>query len=88
MIINVPDWAKSHFWEEPPVGSREFWAFRFLPKAQVGDPITFRMDGKVVAGAVVSEIQKPGVTECDSTGRFKRSWKVFWEPETFVDLRE
>lgn len=26
MNINVPEFAISHFWEEPPAGSWEFWA--------------------------------------------------------------
>ena len=46
MKITVPVWAREHFWEEPPNGSREFWAFRFKPRCQVGDEINFRFDRK------------------------------------------
>lgn len=81
MKINVPDRV------EPPVGNWEFWAFRFKPKAQVGDEITFLMDKKPVAKAVVAKIEKPGQSECETTGKFKHLWKVYWKPESFKDLR-
>ena len=87
MKINVPDWAKDHFWEEPPPGANEFWGFRFKPKCQVGDKITFLMDGKPVAESIVAGIEKPGQSACDTTGRFKSLWKVFWKNEDFKDIR-
>jgi len=83
MNINVPESEQEHFWVEPPAGNEEFWAFRFPPKAQVGDTITFRMEKKPVAEAVISRIEKPGQHECEATGRFKNRWKVYWSPESF-----
>jgi hypothetical protein len=88
MNINVPISACDHFWQEPPPGHREFWSLRFKPRCQIGDPIRFFVDGKLVAEAVVSEIEPPGRSQCESTGRFARGWKVFWEPQSFVDLRK
>lgn len=87
MNINVPESARSHFWEEPPAGSWEFWSFRFPPPCKVGDPLHFRFDGKLVASAVVAKIEAPGKTRCEGTGRFGSGHKVFWSPESFRDLR-
>jgi hypothetical protein len=88
MNINVAPFARQHFWEEPPPGSEEFWAFRFPPPCKVGDPLVFRFDGAPVARAVVSRIEQPGRTRCDGTGRFSSTWNVFWTPESFEDLRQ
>jgi hypothetical protein len=85
--INVPVYAREHFWVEPEEGSVEFWAFRFQPKCNPGDKINFMMDGKVVAEAEVAWIELPGKSSCDSTGRFKSRWKVFWYPDSFKDRR-
>lgn len=87
MNINVPEFARSHFWHEPPAGSHEFWSFRFPPPCKVGDPLVFRFDGRPVARAVVHRIERPGQSECEATGRYRSGWKVYWLPETFVDLR-
>lgn len=87
MNINVAEQARDHFWEEPPSGSYEFWAFRFPPKCKVGDELTFKFDGVVVATAVVALIEPPGQSQCESSGRFKNRYKVYWDPETFEDLR-
>jgi len=88
MNINIPEWAREHFWEEPPDGHWEFWAFRFKPRCEVGEELLFRFDGKPVAKAVCAKIEPPGVSECESTRRFLNRWKVYWSPETFKDLRE
>ena len=88
MNVNVNEHARPHFWEEPPQGSTEFWSFRFPPPCKVGDELIFRFDKKPVAKAVVAKIEKPGESACEATGRFRSGWKVFWEPHTFVDLRE
>jgi len=85
--INVPVFARSHFWEEPPPDSQEFWSFRFPPPCKAGDPLIFRFDGIAVAKAVCDRIEAPGQSSCDGTGRFENGHKVFWRPETFVDLR-
>jgi hypothetical protein len=86
--INVPEWARDHFWEEPPPHSEEFWSFgRHKPPCAPGDPLTFRFDGWVVASAVVSRIEPPHVSVCEGTGRFGGGWKVFWHPHSFKDLR-
>lgn len=87
MNINVPEHACDHFWEEPPEGSWEFWAFRFPPPCKVGDKLVFRFDGIPVAEAVCAKIEQPGESKCDATGRFERGYKVFWTPESFVELR-
>jgi len=87
MNINVPESAREHFWEEPPPDNWEFWSFRFKPPCEVGDEIIFRFDKEPVAKAVVAKIEPPGKSACESTGRFSRGWKVFWTPETFIDLR-
>src|SRR4051812_23336374 len=87
MNINVPVLARDHFWEEPPDGHEEFWSFRFPPPCDVGDPLAFRFDGVVKATAIVSRIEPPGKSKCETTGRFERGWKVFWDPTSFVDRR-
>lgn len=83
MNINVPEFARDHFWEEPPPGHQEFWSFRFPPPCKVGDTLNFRFDGLIVAHATVERIEAPGQSKCAGTGRFERGWKVFWLPETF-----
>jgi hypothetical protein len=88
MNINVPAWARDHFWEEPPAGSCEFWGFRFPPPCKVGDELVFKFDGVPVARAVVYQIVPPGMTRCEQTGRFNTTHNVFWLPESFVDLRK
>lgn len=87
MNVNVPAWARREFWDEPPVGSWEFWSFGFKPPCRVGDPLFFKFDGVVVARSVVAAIEEPGNSECEHSGRFRSGWKVFWDPSDFVDLR-
>ena len=87
MKINIPEWAYDHFWEEPPSGSMEFWALRFPPSCKVGDEILFYYKKTLVAKAVVALIEAPGISHCENSGRFKNRWKVFYSPETFLDLR-
>lgn len=87
MRINVPPAAQAHFWEEPPPGSVEFWAFRFPPRCSEGERLSFRFDGQEVASAVVSRIERPGQSACAGTGRYGNLWKVFWDPRSFVDRR-
>lgn len=87
MNINVPEFARDHFWEEPPDGSWEFWSFRFPPPCKVGDKLIFKFDGIPMAEAVCARIEKPGESQCDATGRFERGYKVFWTPESFKELR-
>jgi hypothetical protein len=87
MNINVPYHALDHFWEEPPAGSMEFWSFQFRPPCQVGDKIIFRNNGQSIAEALVAFIEPPGRSACETTGRFRRGWKVFWHPDSFKDLR-
>lgn len=88
MNINVPTWARDHFWEEPPPGYEEFWSFRFPPPCKVGDELTFHIDGKPVATAVVSRIEAPGVSKCAGSGRFSNGHKVYWHRSSFRDLRQ
>jgi len=86
MKITVPPQEFDHFWEDPPPGHDEFWAFRWPVRAKVGDQILFHMNKKPVAEAVISRIEKPGESECERTGRFKNMWKVFWKPESFKKI--
>lgn len=93
MKIHVPFWAQSHFWDESPADSMEFWAMRFRPACEPGDKIEFYFkngrDGwRRVAGAVVDHIEPPGQNRCEHSGRFWNSWKVFWRQESFRDLRK
>lgn len=87
MKITVPDNAIDHFWEEPPEGSWEFWAFVWPVKAKVGDAIFFYHNKKIIAKAVIAVIEPPGKSECERTGKFNNRWKVFWKPESFIDMR-
>lgn len=87
MRVNVPDKEIAHFWEEPPDGSWEFWSFRFEPECKVGDDIVFFHCNRPIAKAVVAKIERPGQSACDRTGRFRSGWKVFWQPESFIDLQ-
>ena len=87
MKINVPEWAIGHFWDEPPAGHHEFWAMRFQPKCMIGDMIKFYFKKKLIAQAVVSYMEGPGRSMCESSGRFGGRYKVFWSPESFEDLR-
>lgn len=88
MNINVPEFARNHFWEEPPEGHEEFWSFRFPPPCKAGDTLFFKFDGKIVATAVVKRIEQPGQSKCEGTGRFGNGYKVFWTPESFADTRK
>jgi hypothetical protein len=87
MIINVPDIAIEHFWEDtPPEATHEFWALRFQPKCKKGDKITFKYQGKPVAEAVVDGIESPGQSQCMTSGKFKNRWKVFWRIDSFKKM--
>lgn len=88
MRITVPPQAWSHFWEEPPPGSEEFWAFRWPQKVKPGDVIEFVYRGETVASAFCSRVEKPGESKCARTGDFENRWKVFWAPESFQDMRK
>lgn len=83
MIINVPDFAMNHFWEEPPDGSMEFWAFRFPVKAKIGDTIYFKHQKRTIATAIICSIEEPGTIACEQTGKYLNRWKVFWSNESF-----
>jgi len=76
MRINVPLWARGHF-----------WAFHFKPPCKPGDPIMFYFDDRIVAKATVFFIESPNLSECEGTGRFRDRWKVFWGLDRFQDLR-
>lgn len=87
MNINVPEYARESFWDEPPEGSWEFWAFRFRPPCEIDEPLFFKFNKKVVAKAIVARIEPPGQSKCEHSGNYENRWKVFWTPESFVDLR-
>ncbi len=88
MRINVPKRAQKDFWNEPPEGSTEFWAFREKPDCKVRDVIEFYFGSKKVAETTVAIIEAPGFSVCEHSNKFKNHWKVFWLPESFIDLRE
>lgn len=87
MRITVPNNLLAHFWEQEPEGHEEFWAFRWPVRANVGDTIHFMNGGREIAQAVIGRIEKPGQSECESTGRFLNMWKVYWPPSSFRDTR-
>jgi len=89
MKINVSPAMVSHFWEQEPVGTtHEFWALRFPIKAKPGDTIHFMIDDKELAQATVDFVEPPGKSMCDTTGKYKNRWKVFWKCSSFKDLRK
>lgn len=88
MNINVSQFALSHFWEEPPPDAMEFWAFRFKPPVNVGDPLIFKFNNKPIAKAVCAFIEPPGRSKCEHSGNYSNRWKVFWTQDSFVDLRQ
>jgi hypothetical protein len=87
MNINVPTEAREHFWEDPPEGAWEFWSFRFKPPVDIGEKLFFRFDRQIVAQAVCAKIEPPGKSSCESTGKYRHGWKVFWLPDSFIDMR-
>jgi hypothetical protein len=86
--INVPDAAMNHFWEEPPEGNWEFWAFTWPVRAKVGDYIYFYNNKKLIVMAVIAKVEKPGESECEKTGKYRNKWKVYWNSDSFVDYRK
>ncbi|MDD5327460.1 MAG: hypothetical protein PHY02_06555 [Phycisphaerae bacterium] len=88
MRINVPKFAQAHFWDEPPAGVVEFWAFRYKPPCEKGDLLEFYFGGTKVAEATVAMVEARGFSQCEHSGKYKNSWKVFWLQESFKDLRE
>lgn len=88
MNINVPENAIGHFWEEPPEGATEFWAFRFRPPCEVGDELIFRYNKKPIATAIAAKIEPPGESSCAQTGKFKNKWKVLWTRQSFKKVEE
>jgi len=87
MRINVPKSAQKSFWNEPAANTIEFWTFRFKPECKVGDRIEFFFNGKKVAVAKVAIIEAAGLSKCNHSGKYLNRWKVFWLPESFIDLR-
>ena len=81
--IEVPKASREHFWDEPPEGNLEFWAFKDRPRAFYNQKIIFKFDGQPVAEAKVLKIEDPGQSKCDSTGKYEKHWKVFWSPKEF-----
>ena len=81
--IEVPKSVRDHFWEEPPVGNWEFWAYRSRPNVLPGEKIVFTFDHAPVATAVVHHIEEPGKTKCENTGKYEKHHKVYWLPNSF-----
>jgi len=84
--IEVPKSVRTHFWEEPPAGNWEFWAYRHRPSTLPGEKIVFTFDGAPIADAVVHHVEEPGKTKCENTGKYEKHFKVYWEPQTFRRL--
>lgn len=84
--IEVPKASREHFWDEPPAGNLEFWAFKHPIVALPGEKILFQFDGVTVAEAIVSHTEDPGKTECQQTKKYKDHHKVFWNPKQFRTL--
>ena len=84
--IEVPKASREHFWEEPPEGNLEFWAFRHSIICLPGEKLVFTFDGFPVAEAIVLKTEGPGTTECQQTGKYKNHHKVFWDPKQFRNL--
>ena len=89
MKINIPPSVLNHFWKQEPEGTiYEFWALRFPIKAKPGDTVHFMLEGKEVAQSTVAFVEPPGKSVCDTTGKYKNRWKVFWDCKSFKDLRK
>lgn len=84
--IEVPRASRGHFWDEPPAGNLEFWAFKDRPKAFVNEKIVFTFNRKPVAEATVLKIEAPGHTKCEQTGKYEKHHKIFWDPQGFKKL--
>ncbi len=84
--IEVPKASRDHFWDEPPAGNIEFWAFRHPVICLPGEKVVFTFDGFPVAETVVLKTEGPGKTECQQTGKYKDHHKVFWNPSQFRSL--
>jgi hypothetical protein len=87
--INIP--PDSEVWL---FGARDddhacLWSFRYPPPCEVGDPLHFRFDGRLVARARVYSILKPGDHDTFSHHgkRFLQGHKVIWLQSDFEDLR-
>jgi len=46
------------------------------------------IDDKELAQATVDFVEPPGKSMCDTTGKYKNRWKVFWKCSSFKDLRK
>ncbi len=84
--IEVPKSVREHFWEEPPEGNWEFWAYRSRPSALPGEKIVFTFDHAPVARAVCHHVEGPGQSQCENTGKYEKHHKVYWLPSSFVRL--
>lgn len=84
--IEVPKASRDHFWDEPPEGNHEFWAFQHPVIVLPGEKIVFTFDEVPVAEAIVLRTEGPGTTECQQTGKYKDHHKVFWNPNQFRSL--
>ena len=80
--IEVPADSRNHFWDRAE-GNLEFWAFKDRPRAFYGQKIIFTFDHQPVAEAKVLKMEEPGRSKCDSTGKYEKSWKVFWDSKEF-----
>ena len=84
--IEVPKAVRDHFWEEPPEGNLEFWAYRHAVNVLPGEKIVFTFDGAPIASAVCHHVEEPGQFKCENTGKYEKHHKVYWDPKKFKRL--
>jgi 2'-5' RNA ligase/ribosomal protein S18 acetylase RimI-like enzyme len=84
--IEVPKGVRDHFWQEPPDGNLEFWAYRHAVNVLPGEKIVFTFDGAPVASVVCHHTEAPGQSKCENTGKYEKHHKVYWDPKKFKRL--
>lgn len=91
MNLNIP--PDSQAWLFAPRRDEDecaIWSLgRWQPPCEMGDPIYFRFDKKIVARAIVYLIIPPGEHDfiTHHKKRYCTGWKIVWAWETFEDLR-
>ena len=82
MKIHVPRADREYFWEPPAEGAVNFWSFNSKPRCRIGDELLFMFDGRAVARARVSGIERPGLP----WRKGEKEWRVFWHQKSFEAL--
>jgi hypothetical protein len=89
MNINIPPDSQQWLFALRGSDMACLWSFRWPPPCQLGDPLFFRFDGRIVARARVRQILPPGEhdTFCHNGRRYLTGHKVVWHQDDFEDLR-